>query len=143
MVEKQERKDHGERNPEGELLVNGHVREGIQHKKAGDRDRYGGCVIDVDCADEVALLPLEFQPAMKTMAVHGERSSIQGTYVTARALETKAGTEHRWNLICHASFLESQLVYKVPSPSPAFPRGSGIQNPHCISPFAKGETKRG
>jgi hypothetical protein len=30
MVKKQERKDHGEWNPEGELLVNRHVRKRIQ-----------------------------------------------------------------------------------------------------------------
>jgi hypothetical protein len=32
---------------------------------------------------------------LKTMAVHGERAPIQGTYATARALEPKAGPEHR------------------------------------------------
>lgn len=94
MVEKQERKDHREWNPQSELLVNGHIRKGIQQEKAGNRDRHGGCVIDVNSADEVALLPLELQAAVETMAVHGERSSIQGTRVAARALETNAGAQH-------------------------------------------------
>jgi hypothetical protein len=94
MVKKQQRKDHGEWNPESELLVNRHIRKGIQEEKAGNRDRHGGCVVDINCADEVTLLPLEFQPAVKTMAVHRERSSIQGTRVAARAPESKACAQH-------------------------------------------------
>jgi hypothetical protein len=95
MVEKQERKDHGKWNPESELLVNRHVRKGIQKEKAGNRDRHGGCIIDVNCAHEIALLAFELQAAVKTIIVHRERASIQRAYVTARALEAKAGAEHR------------------------------------------------
>jgi hypothetical protein len=94
MVEKQERKDHGEWNPESELLVNRHVRERIQQEKAGNCDRHGGSVVDVNGADEVTLLSLEPQAAVETMAVHGERSSIQGTQVAAGASETKARSQH-------------------------------------------------
>jgi hypothetical protein len=94
MVKKQQRKDHCEWNPERKLLVNRHIRKGIQKKKAGDRDRHRGSVIDINGAHEITLLPLELQPAVKTMAVHGERSSIQGTHVAARASETKTRAQH-------------------------------------------------
>ena len=95
MVKKQERKDHGEWNPQSELLVNRHIRKSIQQEKAGNRDRHGGCVIDVNCAHEIALLAFELQAAVKTIAIHRERASIQRAYVAARTLETKAGAEHR------------------------------------------------
>jgi hypothetical protein len=101
MVKKQEREDHGEWNPERELLVNRHIRKGIQKKKAGDRDRHRGCVIDINGAHEITLLPLELQAAVETMAVHRERSSIQRPSVAARALETNAGAQHRYNPIRH------------------------------------------
>jgi hypothetical protein len=94
MVKKQEREDHGEWNPERELLVNRHIRKGIQKKKAGDRDRHRGCVIDINGAHEITLLPLELQAAVETMAVHRERSSIQRTRVAARASETKPRAQH-------------------------------------------------
>ena len=95
MVEKQQRKDHRERDPDGELLVNRHMSESIQKKKAGNRDGYGRCIVNINGPHEIALLSFELQAALKTMAVHGERAPIQGTYATARALEPKAGPEHR------------------------------------------------
>ena len=95
MVKKQERKDHGKWHPKSELLVNRHIRKGIQQEKARNCDRHGGCVIDVNCADEIALLAFELQAAVKTIIVHRERASVQRTYVTARALQTKAGAQHR------------------------------------------------
>ena len=95
MVKKQERKDHRKRDPESKLLVNRHISKGIQNEKARHRDRNGGCVIDINCAYKIALLSFELQAALKTMAVHGERAPIQGTYATARALEPKTGPEHR------------------------------------------------
>jgi LytS/YehU family sensor histidine kinase len=76
MVEKQEWKDHRKRDPESELLVNRHVRKGIQNEKARHRDRNGGCVIDINCAHEIALLPFELQAAVETIVVHGEGASI-------------------------------------------------------------------
>jgi hypothetical protein len=59
MVKEQERKDHGEWNPESELVVNRHIRKDIQNEKARHRDRNGGCVIDINCAHEIALLAFE------------------------------------------------------------------------------------
>jgi hypothetical protein len=75
MVKKQERKDHSKWNPESELLVNRHVGESIQKKKAGNRDGYGGCVVDINGTDEITLLSFELQAALKTIAVHGERAA--------------------------------------------------------------------
>ena len=95
MVEKQERKEHGKWYPDGELLVNRHAGEGIQKEKAGNCDRHSRCIININRAYEIALLSFELQAAVDTMAVHGERAPIQGTYATARALEPKAGPEHR------------------------------------------------
>jgi hypothetical protein len=59
MVKEQERKDHGEWNPESELVVNRHIRKDIQNEKARHRDRNGGCVVDINCAHEIALLSFE------------------------------------------------------------------------------------
>ena len=95
MVEKQQREDHRERDPDRELLVNRHVSESIQKKKAGNRDGYGRCIVNINGPHKIALLSFELQAALKTMAVHGERAPIQETYATARALEPKAGPEHR------------------------------------------------
>jgi hypothetical protein len=75
MVKKQERKDHSKWNPESELLVNRHIRQGIQNEKARNRDGYGGCVVDINGADEIALLSFELQAALKTIAVHGKRTA--------------------------------------------------------------------
>lgn len=95
MMEKQQRKDDCKWDPQGELLMNRQRGEGIQEKKAGNRDRHGCRVIDIDGADEVALLSLELEAAVKTMAVHGKRASIQGTKITARALEVKGRAQYR------------------------------------------------
>jgi hypothetical protein len=95
MVEKQQREDHRERDPDRQLLVNRHAGEGIQNEKAGNRDGYGRCIVNINGPHEIALLSFELQAALKTMAVHGERAPIQGTYATARALEPKTGPEHR------------------------------------------------
>ena len=95
MMEKQQREDHRERNPDGELLVNRHMGESIQKKKAGNRDGYGRCIININGPYEIALLSFELQAAVETIAVHGERAPIQGTHATARTLETKTRAEHR------------------------------------------------
>ena len=95
MMEKQQREDHRERNPDGELLVNRHIRKRIQNEKAGNRDGYGRCIINIDGPYEIALLAFELQAAVETIAVHGEGSPIQGTHATARTLKTKTGAEHR------------------------------------------------
>jgi hypothetical protein len=95
MVKKQERKDHSKWNPESELLVNCHVGESIQEKKAGNRDGYGRCIINIDGPHEIALLAFELQAAVVTIAVHGKGSPIQGTHATARTLEPKTHADHR------------------------------------------------
>jgi hypothetical protein len=93
MVEKQEWKDHRKRDPESELLVNRHIRKGIQNKKARHRDRNGGRVIDINRAHEITLLAFKLQAAVETIVVHGEGAPIQVTHVTARTPETKTGAE--------------------------------------------------
>jgi hypothetical protein len=95
MVKKQQREDHREWNPESQLLVNSHMSESIQKKKAGDRNPHGRCVIDINGSDEIALLPLELQAAVETIDVHGERASKQTTHAATRTVETKARTQHR------------------------------------------------
>ena len=95
MVEKQQREDHRKRNPDGELLVNRHMGESIQKKKAGNRDGYGRCIININRPHEIALLSFELQAAVKTIVVHRERASIQGTHATARTLEPKTRADHR------------------------------------------------
>jgi hypothetical protein len=69
--------------------------ESIQKKKTGNRDGDGGCVVDINGADEITLLAFELQAAVETMAVHGERASVQGTHAAAWTLEPKARAEHR------------------------------------------------
>jgi hypothetical protein len=95
MVKKQERKDHGKWKPESQLLMNRHMGEGIQKKKAGHRNPHGRCVIDINGADEIALLPLEPQAAVETIDVHGERASKQATHAATRTLEPETRTQHR------------------------------------------------
>src|SRR4029434_10155500 len=70
MVEKQQREDHRERDPDRELLVNRHAGEGIQNEKAGNCDRHSRCIININRAYEIALLSFELQAALKTMDVH-------------------------------------------------------------------------
>ena len=93
MVEKQQWKDHRERDPDGELLLNRYVGKGIQNEKAGNRDGYGRCIVDINGAHEIALLAFELQAAVETIVVHGEGASIQVTHATARTPETKTGAE--------------------------------------------------
>jgi hypothetical protein len=95
VMEKQQRKDHRKRDPQGELLMNRQRGKGIQEKETRHRDPHGGRVIDIDGADEVALLFLELEAAVKTMAVHGKRAAIQRTEITTRALEAKRRAQHR------------------------------------------------
>src|SRR4030095_10194750 len=65
MVEKQQREDHREREPDGELVVNRHMSESIQKKKAGNRDGYGRCIVNINGPHEIALLSFELQAALK------------------------------------------------------------------------------
>ena len=50
--------------------------EGVKEKEAGNRDGYGGGVVDVDGADEIALFAFEFQRAVRAAVVHTERLAI-------------------------------------------------------------------
>jgi hypothetical protein len=95
MMEKQQREEHSKRHPDGELLVNRHMGESIQEKKAGNRDGDGRCIININRTYEIALLSFELQAAVVTITVHGEGSPKQRAHATARTLETKAGAEHR------------------------------------------------
>ena len=51
MVEENQREDDGKGNPEGELLVDRHAREGVEEKEAshGDGDRRR--IVEVNRAD--------------------------------------------------------------------------------------------
>jgi hypothetical protein len=44
--------------------------ESIQKKKAGNRDGYGRCIININRPHEIALLSFELQAALKTIVVH-------------------------------------------------------------------------
>jgi hypothetical protein len=105
MMEKQQREEHSKRHPDGELLVNRHMGESIQEKKAGNRDGDGRCIININRTYEIALLSFELQAAVETMAVHREGSSIQGTHATARTLEPKTCADHRKHLLRHAGLI--------------------------------------
>ena len=59
MVEKQEGKDYRKGNPDGELLVNRYVGEGIQKKKAGNCDSYSCGIININGAHKITLLAFE------------------------------------------------------------------------------------
>lgn len=93
MVKEQERKDHGKRDPDGELLLDRHAGKGIQNKKPRHCDRHGRCIVDINRAHEITLLAFKLQAAVETIVVHGEGAPIQVTHVTARTPETKAGAE--------------------------------------------------
>ena len=95
MMEKQQWEDHSKWEPDRELLLNRHLGESIQKKKAGNRDGYGRCIININRPHEIALLAFELQAAVETIAVHGERAPIQGTHATARTLEPKTRADHR------------------------------------------------
>ena len=59
MVEEEQRENDCEGNPEHELLVDRHAGENIEDEEAGHGDRNGGGIVDVNRADEIALLALE------------------------------------------------------------------------------------
>ena len=94
MVEKEQWKNNREGNPNPQLLVDGQVGEDAQEKKSRDRDQHRGCVIDVNRADEIALLPFENEPAMRTRCMHSENSRIQRSDAAARAFEAQAISQH-------------------------------------------------
>ncbi len=77
VMEKKQRENDGKRHPDGELLVNRNRGERVEQKEPGHGDGDGGRVIDVDRADEVTLLTLEFKPALRAMLEHFERFYIK------------------------------------------------------------------
>jgi len=76
-MEKKQREDDRKRDPDGELLVNRHRGERIEQKEPGYGDGDGSGVINVDRADEVTLLTLEFKLALRTMLEHFKRSCVK------------------------------------------------------------------
>jgi len=70
VVKEEQRKNDCEGNPESELLVDRHAGESVEEKEAGHGDGHGGGVVDVDGADEVALLPFKLQSALVTVGAH-------------------------------------------------------------------------
>ena len=94
MAKENQRKNHREGHPQGELLIDRHCGEGVEEKVAGHGDGDGGGVIDVHGADEVTLLALEFEPAVAAVAVHFERFLVQLPDTAARAAQAHAVAEH-------------------------------------------------
>ena len=90
MAKENQRKNHREGHPEGELLIDRQGGESVEEKVAGHGDGDGGGVIDVHGADEVTLLALEFEPAVATVAEHFERFLIQAANAAARAAQAHA-----------------------------------------------------
>jgi len=93
MVEEQERKDDGKRQPEGELLIDGHGGQNIKDKKSGNRDRHGGRIVDINRAHEIALLPFELQTAMAAVGMHSKKPTVQRTDAAAGALQPQSMTD--------------------------------------------------
>jgi len=93
-MEKNQRKEDGKRQPYGELLVDSHCGEGLQQKKAGYGDRDCGGVIDVNRTDEVTLLTLEFEVAMRAVLEHFERFCVELPDTATRTAEAERGPQH-------------------------------------------------
>ena len=83
-MEKKQRKDYREGYPQGELLVDVDTGAGVEEEEAGDGDGDGGGVVDVDGADEVALLPFELQVTLATVGMHSKRFCVQRPDAAAR-----------------------------------------------------------
>ena len=76
-MEKKQREDDRKGHPDGELLMDRHRGERIEQKKPGHGDADCGGVIDVDRADEITLLTLEFKVALRAMLEHFERFRVE------------------------------------------------------------------
>src|ERR1051325_790051 len=94
MMEKQNREQNRKWNPDRKLSVD--VESGIcvKEKKTGNGDKNGGSIIDINRADEIALLPLEFQAAYRAGVVHPECFFIQRSPPAAGTLEARSIAEH-------------------------------------------------
>jgi hypothetical protein len=93
MVEKQQREDDRKWKPEGELLIDRHGSKNIQDKKAGNRDRHGGRIVDINRAHEITLLPFELQTAMAAVGMHSKKPAVQRPDAATRALEPQSITD--------------------------------------------------
>jgi len=93
-MEKNQRKEDGKRQPYGELLVDSYCGERVQQKKAGYGDRDCGGVIDVNRTDEVTLLTLEFEVAMRAVLEHFERFCVELPDTATRTAEAERGPQH-------------------------------------------------
>ena len=102
MVKEQQREDHGKGNPDRELSINRQFQKDIKKEKSRDCDGDSCGVIDVDSADEIALLSLELETAGGTMVVHAKRLCIERAGAAARAFEAYGAGEHR-NEACHTA----------------------------------------
>jgi hypothetical protein len=101
MVKKEQWKNYREGNPDPQLLVDGQVGENTHDKKSRHRDQHRSGVIDVDRADEIALLPFEHEAAMRACHVHSEKGGIQRSDAAARAFEAQPISQHRYNAPGH------------------------------------------
>ena len=97
MVEKDQREDYREGQPNGELLVDVHAGGSIEQKKPGHGDRNCCGIVDVNRADEITLLALELQAALSASGGHSKWLSIQGADAAARAFEAQAVAEHSYD----------------------------------------------
>src|ERR1044071_7178973 len=77
VMEKKQREHDRKGQPDRELLVNRDRRERIEQKEPGHGDGDGGGVIDVDRADEITLLALEFKLAVRAILEHFERFRVK------------------------------------------------------------------
>lgn len=77
VMEKKQREHDRKGQPDRELLVNRDRGERIEQKEPGHGDGDGGGVIDVDRADEITLLALEFKLAVRAILEHFERFRVK------------------------------------------------------------------
>ena len=101
MVEKKQGENDGKRYPDGELLINRNVRESIENKKTRHRDHHSCCIVDVDGADEIALLPFELQPTMEAIGMHSEWLFVQRSDTAARTFEPQPAVRQLQQSVCH------------------------------------------
>jgi hypothetical protein len=94
VMEKNQRKDDGKRHPYGELLIDRHAGERVEEKVSRDGYADGGAVIDVHGTDEVTLLTLEFELAMRAVLEHFERFCVELPDTATRTAEAERGPQH-------------------------------------------------
>ncbi len=95
VVEKNQRKDDRERNPNGKLSSDRDWGEGVEKEKCGHGDADGCGVVHIDCANEVALLALELEAAVPARSMHPKGLGKQPSQATTRASEAKSFADQR------------------------------------------------